>query len=171
VYSEGFDAGSANHGGGADDEFATLVLDERFVRAALIHEPSARERQAALLDAAGFGSAYPRGSRRPRSRGPFGRGRHQAAPLRWQRTVAQVMLVVLGMLAMLVAAAAVYRGGGTERQPGQSPASTASTSSGSTASGSTAADPSAGRASAVRTASASGAAAVAVPAGAAAVQG
>lgn len=147
MYSEGFDAGSANHGGGADDEFATLVLDERFVRAALIHEPSARERQAALLDAAGFGSAYPRASRRPRSRGPFGRGRHQAAPLRWQRTVAQVMLVVLGMLAMLVAAAAVYRGAGTEREPAQSPASTAS---------------------ATRTAAASSVAAAPVPAGAAA---
>jgi hypothetical protein len=123
VYSEGFDAGSANHGGGADDEFATLVLDERFVRAALIHEPSARERLSALSYDDGFGSAYPRKSGRSRWRG--GRGRHQALPPRWQRTVAQLMLLVLGALAVLVAVAAVDRGAGTAQKPTQVPTSTA----------------------------------------------
>ena len=125
MYSEGFDAGSANHGGGADDEFATLVLDERFVRAALIHEPSARERQAAMPYGGGLGSAYPRKSGRSRWRAPSARGRHQALPPRWQRTVAQLMLLVLGALAVLVAVAAVDRSPGTAQKPTQVPSSTA----------------------------------------------
>jgi len=126
VYSEGFDADSANHGGGADDEFATLVLDERFVRAALIHEPSARERQAALPSGGGgFGSAYPRKSARSRRGAAQPRGRHQALPGRWQRAVAQMMLVVLGVLAVLVAVAAVSRGTGTTQKPAQAPTTTA----------------------------------------------
>ncbi len=44
-YSDG-----ADHGG-ADDEFATVVLDEAFVRSAAVHEPSARERQLAAAEA------------------------------------------------------------------------------------------------------------------------
>ncbi|GAA2257769.1 hypothetical protein GCM10010430_47010 [Kitasatospora cystarginea] len=40
----------ADHGG-ADDEFATVVLDEAFVRSAAVHEPSARERQLAAAEA------------------------------------------------------------------------------------------------------------------------
>jgi hypothetical protein len=44
-YSDG-----ADHGG-ADDEFATVVLDEAFVRSAAVHEPSARERRLAAAEA------------------------------------------------------------------------------------------------------------------------
>jgi len=44
-YSDG-----ADHGG-ADDEFATVVFDEAFVRSAAVHEPSARERQLAAAEA------------------------------------------------------------------------------------------------------------------------
>ncbi|MGF1428156.1 hypothetical protein [Kitasatospora sp. LaBMicrA B282] len=40
----------ADHGG-ADDEFATVVLDEAFVRSAAVHEPSARERLLAAAEA------------------------------------------------------------------------------------------------------------------------
>lgn len=40
----------ADHGG-ADDEFATVVLDEAFVRSAAVHEPSALERQLAAAEA------------------------------------------------------------------------------------------------------------------------
>ncbi|MFD9127930.1 hypothetical protein [Kitasatospora sp. NPDC059571] len=39
----------ADHGG-ADDEFATVVLDEAFVRSAAVHEPSALERQLAAAE-------------------------------------------------------------------------------------------------------------------------
>ena len=128
MYSEGFDADSANRGDGADDEFATLVLDERFVKAALIHEPSAFERQTALRGKEGFGSAYPpRVPGRSRLRRRSGRGRYQAAPNGWQRTVIQMMLLVLGVLALMVAAAAVYRGAGTEKSPSQVPSRAATT--------------------------------------------
>ncbi|WP_035806164.1 SCO2584 family spore wall biosynthesis protein [Kitasatospora mediocidica] len=44
-YSDG-----ADHGG-ADDEFATVVFDEAFVRSAAVHEPTARERQLAAAEA------------------------------------------------------------------------------------------------------------------------
>ncbi|BFV59331.1 hypothetical protein KCMC57_up44350 [Kitasatospora sp. CMC57] len=44
-YSDG-----ADHGG-ADDEFATVVLDEAFIRSAAVHEPSAEERQLAAAEA------------------------------------------------------------------------------------------------------------------------
>lgn len=44
-YSDG-----ADHGG-TDDEFATVVLDEAFVRSAAVHEPTARERQLAAAEA------------------------------------------------------------------------------------------------------------------------
>ncbi|RKE19070.1 hypothetical protein BX266_2375 [Streptomyces sp. TLI_171] len=44
-YSDGADHGDA------DDEFATVVLDESFVRSAAVHEPSARERQLAAAEA------------------------------------------------------------------------------------------------------------------------
>lgn len=37
--------------GGADDEFATVVLDEAFVRSAAVHEPTAKERQLAAAEA------------------------------------------------------------------------------------------------------------------------
>ncbi|MBC3842313.1 hypothetical protein GXW82_25375 [Streptacidiphilus sp. 4-A2] len=95
------------------------------MRAALIHEPSARERQAVLPYAGGSGSAYPRKSGRQRWRGAPARGRHQALPGRWQRVVAQLMLVVLGVLAVLVAVAAVSRGTGTPQKPAQAPTATA----------------------------------------------
>ncbi|MFI6443558.1 hypothetical protein [Kitasatospora sp. NPDC050543] len=40
----------ADHGG-TDDEFATVVFDEAFVRSAAVHEPTAKERQLAAAEA------------------------------------------------------------------------------------------------------------------------
>ncbi|MGW6919404.1 SCO2584 family spore wall biosynthesis protein [Kitasatospora sp. NPDC054939] len=40
----------ADHGG-ADDEFATVVFDDAFVRSAAVHEPTAKERQLAAAEA------------------------------------------------------------------------------------------------------------------------
>ncbi|MFH8383253.1 hypothetical protein ACH4E7_20275 [Kitasatospora sp. NPDC018058] len=40
----------ADHGG-ADDEFATVVFDEAFVRSAAVHEPTAKERRLAAAEA------------------------------------------------------------------------------------------------------------------------
>ncbi|AUG77195.1 hypothetical protein CFP65_2361 [Kitasatospora sp. MMS16-BH015] len=55
-------SGGADHGD-ADDEFATVVFDEAFVRSAAVHEPSARERQLAAAEARfePDGVAYGRG--------------------------------------------------------------------------------------------------------------
>lgn len=44
-YSDGADQGDA------DDEFATVVFDEAFVRSAVVREPSAEERQLAAVEA------------------------------------------------------------------------------------------------------------------------
>jgi hypothetical protein len=117
------------------DVFEGLVLDEAFVLAALIHEPSAEERLLALRAGArrrGRASLSGSGSQAARTGSPrqagYGsgsfdgrRGRHQAVPGRWQRVVARVMLVVIGVLAILVAAAAVYRGATPGHQPMQRP--------------------------------------------------
>ncbi|MFC1409833.1 hypothetical protein ACEZCY_24150 [Streptacidiphilus sp. N1-12] len=124
---------------GAPDIFAGLVLDEAFVLAALIHEPSAEERLRSMrADAKRRGRAVT-GPKRLDQGGavrPVGiisrRGRYQAAPGRWQRVVARVMLVVIGLLAVLVAAAAVYRGTGLNGQP--VPGSSSGTGSSSTGS-------------------------------------
>ncbi|WP_377271467.1 hypothetical protein [Peterkaempfera sp. SMS 1(5)a] len=44
------DPDGADHGG-ADDAFAAVVLDEAFIRAATVHEPSAHERMLAAVEA------------------------------------------------------------------------------------------------------------------------
>ncbi|MFC1416483.1 SCO2583/SCO2584 N-terminal domain-containing protein [Streptacidiphilus cavernicola] len=128
---------------GTPDIFAGLVLDEAFVLAALIHEPTADERLRALRAGAkrrGRAVAGPARHADPevgRSAGIITRrGRYQAAPGRWQRVVARMMLVVIGMLAVLVAAAAVYRGAAPGSQPVPGPSSgVGSSSSGSAAAG------------------------------------
>jgi hypothetical protein len=134
VNPDGFDAGAGDAvpgdpetdipEAGAPDIFDGLVLDEAFVLAALIHEPSADERLKALRAGArrrGRAVSSPaRDDRVDAGRSPgiiTRRGRHQAVPGRWQRVVARVMLVVIGMLAVLVAAAAVYRGTDNSGQP------------------------------------------------------
>ncbi len=129
------------------DIFDGLVLDEAFVLAALIHEPTADERLKALRAgakrrgrAAATDTARQDGGDAARSAGIIpGRGRYQAAPGRWQRIVARVMLVVIGMLAVLIAAAAVYRGAGPSGQPAPGSSSGTGSSSASSTSGSPAA--------------------------------
>ena len=127
VNPDGFDTGSGDADAGQPDSdpadiFDGMVFDEAFVLAALIHEPSAAERSLALRGSnrrrgrAAAGPAAGRTATAGRPVTPFGpsRGRHQAHPGRWQRIIARMMLVVIGMLAVMVAAAAVYRGTGSE---------------------------------------------------------
>ncbi|MBW1601069.1 hypothetical protein JJV70_02915 [Streptomyces sp. JJ66] len=185
--------------GGADDAFASVVLDEAFVRAAAVHEPSAAERTRAATQARaeaeaaatredaynrpggeGFDDGFedepaPYGGR-PGEYGPFpgaydrydpygapgapggyegyggydsyhgddgldaeeahhGRAayaewarsrpaRHRA-PVRWQRPVAWVLAIVMGIGVIAMAFAAVYRGVSGQREaPRQPPATT-----------------------------------------------
>ncbi|WP_257033108.1 SCO2584 family spore wall biosynthesis protein [Streptomyces sp. 1331.2] len=71
----------ADHGG-ADDEFATVVFDEAFVRSAAVHEPTAKERQLAAAEArfesdaagAGWGHEVPAGDGLPLELRPYPSG-------------------------------------------------------------------------------------------------
>ncbi|MFF2751815.1 hypothetical protein ACFVVA_40535 [Kitasatospora sp. NPDC058048] len=71
----------ADHGG-ADDEFATVVFDEAFVRSAAVHEPTAKERQLAAAEARfesdaagpGWGCDVPAGDGLPLELRPYPSG-------------------------------------------------------------------------------------------------
>jgi hypothetical protein len=118
----GFDpvegAGDDDHGQ-PNGEFAAVVFDEAFVRAALVHEPSARERALSaparrpVVDYPDTPDEDPDGlplELRPLPYEPEHIGG-------WQRALARVMLVVIGVVAVLAAAAAVYRASGGSGAP------------------------------------------------------
>ncbi|TSB24600.1 hypothetical protein OG422_09655 [Streptomyces sp. NBC_01525] len=131
-----------DHGshGAADEDFASVVFDEAFVRGAQIHEPSAVERLVAAAEArAGLavgpehesGDPFdgPRGPAPYDDFAPYGPyGPHGGAlrPYRgtahWHRPVAWVLAVVMGVGLVALAFTAVHRtaGAGT---PGRPPAS------------------------------------------------
>ena len=114
-----------------DDEFASVVLDEDFVRSALFHEPTARERMLAVAD----GPAFPPGSAgRRRTDHPavpeldgdadldtdelYAAGHpYRGSTTRWHRPVAWALAVVMGIGVVALTFAAVYRGAGGGRQP------------------------------------------------------
>lgn len=144
--------------GRADDAFAAVAFDEAFVRAALVREPSARERLLMVgparlpLELVGTGPDDPvpadgaddpadddgtplelrpmRGFT-PGLHGTPWQWQHPAPAGHWQRVVARTMVVVIGMITVLVTAAAVYRaaGGphGGQLVPPQGPAPAATT--------------------------------------------
>ncbi|MEU5129001.1 hypothetical protein [Streptomyces mobaraensis] len=150
-----------SHRRGGEDEFAAVVFDEEFVRAAVVHEPSAAERVLAARARSGGGpgeddgyegyDAYERRSDgRTRRRtggpgawrtlthdldpddayGPYGRYGARRRPYRgrprWYRPVAWLLCVLLGIGAVALAFAAVYRGAssGDRRDPAPPPATT-----------------------------------------------
>ncbi|MGK5637239.1 hypothetical protein ACSNOK_02820 [Streptomyces sp. URMC 126] len=151
-----------SHHRGGEDEFAAVVFDEEFVRAAVVHEPSAAERVLAARARSGGGpgeddgyegyDAYGRradGRTRRRTGGgpgawrtlthdldpddaygPYGRYGSRRGPYRgrprWYRPVAWVLCVLLGIGAVALAFAAVYRGAssGDRRNPAPPPATT-----------------------------------------------
>ncbi|MEY9845177.1 hypothetical protein [Streptacidiphilus sp. MAP5-3] len=128
-----FDGAGDDDHGLVNGEFTAVVFDEAFVRAALVHEPSATERTLATGTRTPIEYADvdeeddPDGLPLELKPLPYA-DRHSA---RWQRVVARVMLVVIGIVAVLGAAAAVYRasGGsapGTNRGPGPSAPSSSS---------------------------------------------
>ncbi|MDX3237774.1 hypothetical protein PV392_19240 [Streptomyces sp. ME03-5709C] len=126
--------------GGADDEFASVVLDEAFIRAAAFHEPSAHERMLAAATAQAEAEASrPRVLRGEEATGPYdaedadGSAEDeeyqdlysQRSPYRgngrWHRTVAWVLAVVMGIGVVALTFAAVYRGAAGARQPSVPP--------------------------------------------------
>ncbi|MEU8541648.1 hypothetical protein AB0C52_16970 [Streptomyces sp. NPDC048717] len=76
-FSDGEDPDDSVDRGGADEEFATVVFDEDFVRAAAFHEPSAVERLLAAAQAradAEAEAARTRALARPGDDDPYGDG-------------------------------------------------------------------------------------------------
>ncbi|MDF2258110.1 hypothetical protein [Streptantibioticus ferralitis] len=137
--------------GGADDEFASVVFDEAFVRAATLHEPTAHERLLAAAQALAeadaartrIGGAEDDGLDDETLRhdgyrpgrfaddadqdhfGGYGRPHRHAyrSHTRWHRTIAWVLALVMGIGVIALTFVAVYRGaGGGGRQPAPLPA-------------------------------------------------
>jgi hypothetical protein len=115
-----------------DDEFASLVLDEDFVRSALFHEPTATERMLAVAER----PALPPGRHRSEPRvvpelddDPalesdelYAAGHpYRGSSTRWHRPVAWALAVVMGIGVVALTFAAVYRGASGSRQPTQPP--------------------------------------------------
>jgi hypothetical protein len=145
-FPDGDEPDSHSHGP-ADEEFATVVFDEDFVRAARIHEPTAVERMLAAAQAraeaeaqrAGAGSGraeedfYDDGhdtdgfSGDPDGYGPYGPYGGALGPYRgharWHRPVAWFLAVIMGIGMVALAFAAVYRGvAGSRQEPAPPPA-------------------------------------------------
>ncbi|GLF93742.1 SCO2584 family spore wall biosynthesis protein [Streptomyces yaizuensis] len=140
--------------GGADEDFAPVVFDEDFVRAAEVHEPTAVERLLAAAqaraeaEAARAAGAVPgahdddpgggRGRLRDGDHGdaddlwdldPYGPDGGALRPYRgsarWHRPVAWVLALVMGIGMVALAFTAVYRGAsGGRQEPAPSPATT-----------------------------------------------
>ncbi|MEU6809755.1 hypothetical protein ABZ920_12290 [Streptomyces sp. NPDC046831] len=138
-FSDGREPDDDHDRGVSDEEFASVVLDEAFVRAAVIHEPTAVERLLAAAQARAEASeaesrrAHATGERYEDGYGPdFGHGydlddlddtddaddfeRRHGFPgaygrqVRWHRPVAWMLAVVMGVGMVALAFVAVYRG-------------------------------------------------------------
>jgi hypothetical protein len=153
-FPDGWEPDDDHDHGVPDEEFASVVFDEDFVRAATVHEPTAVERLLAAARARAEASEAE--ARRARSRGdryddahaPEGthsgqdpgdgepddtdvlRDHHgpfgaYGKQVRWHRPVAWVLAVVMGIGMVALAFAAVYRGASSStRDQVPAPAST-----------------------------------------------
>lgn len=124
---------------GADEEFASVVLDEAFVRAAPFHEPSARERLLAAAQArAAAEAARLRVGADDEAHGLVGGGydddddlglyaghyrlrRPYGARSRWHRTIAWLLALVMGLGVVALTFAAVYRGASSSGRTSPTP--------------------------------------------------
>ncbi|MFC8508297.1 hypothetical protein ACFU3J_06010 [Streptomyces sp. NPDC057411] len=145
-FQDGGDPEDSVDRGGADEDFATVVFDEDFVRAAEIHEPTAVERLLAAAQARAEAEAararavagladdelYDDGYDPVRlpdgydpdtaddDFGPYGPHGGALRPYRgsarWHRPVAWVLALVMGVGMVALAFSAVYRGASANRQ-------------------------------------------------------
>ncbi|MFJ9810866.1 hypothetical protein ACIRTB_21825 [Streptomyces sp. NPDC101158] len=145
-FQDGGDPEDSVDRGGADEDFATVVFDEDFVRAATVHEPTAVERLLAAAQARAEAEAararavagladddlYEDGydpGRLPDGYdpdtadddlGPYGPHggalRPYRSSARWHRPVAWVLALVMGVGMVALAFSAVYRGASANRQ-------------------------------------------------------
>lgn len=151
--ADGWEPDDDHDHGVPDEEFASVVFDEAFVRSAVVHEPTAVERLLAAARARAEASeAEARRARGRTARGDgdglaghaFGLdadlddldgtdaddGRHgpgwaYGRPVRWHRPVAWLLALVMGVGMVALAFSAVYRGGSADsRDQAPPPAST-----------------------------------------------
>ncbi|MGW1954730.1 SCO2584 family spore wall biosynthesis protein [Streptomyces sp. NPDC001920] len=139
-FPDGWEPDDDHDRGVSDEEFASVVFDEAFVRAAVVHEPTAVERLLAAAQARAEASeaearrAHGRSERYDDGYGSEGRtgfghdpelddlddtdilDDHYGASgaygkqVRWHRPVAWVLALVMGIGMVALAFAAVYRG-------------------------------------------------------------
>lgn len=138
-FPDGWEPDDDHDHGVPDDEFASVVFDEAFVRAAVVHEPTAVERLLAAAQARAEASeaearrAHARGDRYDERYSPDGTdlshdpdlddlddpdvlADRYGAPgtygkqVRWHRPVAWLLALVMGVGMVALAFAAVYRG-------------------------------------------------------------
>ncbi|MGW7244528.1 SCO2584 family spore wall biosynthesis protein [Streptomyces sp. NPDC054804] len=139
-FPDGWEPDDDHDRGMSDEEFDAVVFDEAFVKAAVIHEPSAVERLLAAAQARAEASeaearrAHARGERYDDGYGPDGPDLGHGADLdddlddgdvledrygapgaygkhvRWHRPVAWMLALVMGVGMVALAFAAVYRG-------------------------------------------------------------
>ncbi|MER5523214.1 hypothetical protein ABT075_01180 [Streptomyces sp. NPDC002677] len=135
-FPDGWDPDDDHDRGMSDEEFDAVVFDEAFVKAAVIHEPTAVERLLAAAQARAEASeaearrAHARGERYDDGFGPdlghgadlddlddpdaledrYGTAGTYGKHVRWHRPVAWVLAVVMGIGMVALAFAAVYRG-------------------------------------------------------------
>jgi hypothetical protein len=156
--------------GVSDEEFASVVFDEAFVRAAVVHEPTAVERLLAAAQARAEASeaearrAHARGERYDDGFGPDGPGRFGHDPdldelddpdvledpyahpgpysrqVRWHRPVAWLLALVMGIGMVALAFTAVYRGVSSHREEPVPPPASTGLEQGSGAAPSASAD-------------------------------
>ncbi|MFE1902602.1 hypothetical protein ACFW96_02895 [Streptomyces gardneri] len=143
-FPDGGDPEDSVDRGGADEDYATVVFDEAFVRAATVHEPSAVERLLASAQAraeaesARTRAAVGSGDDDPYEDGydpagltyepddvgddasPYGRHGGALRPYRgsarWHRPVAWLLALLMGIGMVALAFSAVYRGAVANRQ-------------------------------------------------------
>jgi hypothetical protein len=169
-FSDGWEPDDDHDRGVSDEEFASVVFDEAWVRAAVVHEPTAVERLLAAAQARAEASevearrAHRRGERYddgygPDEHGDFGRdpdfddlddtdaleGRYGAPgaygkQVRWHRPVAWILALVMGVGMVALAFTAVYRGASSSREGQVPPPASTGLEQGGTAAPSASAD-------------------------------
>jgi hypothetical protein len=144
-FPDGWEPDDDHDRGVSDEEFASVVFDEAFVRAAAVHEPTAVERLLAAAQARAEASeaeaarrAHGRGERYDDGYGVDDPGAFGHDPdldtlddcdvldgpesggfgkrARWRRPVAWLLALVMGVGMVALAFAAVYRGASGGRQ-------------------------------------------------------
>lgn len=134
-FSDGKEPDDDRDRGVTDEEFASVVFDEDFVKAAAFHEPTAVERLLAAAEARAAEAELRRMSHgtegflhdfeddpEDADDEPYPPGARQS---RWHRPVAWVLALVMGIGMIVFAFAAVYRGAsGGSRDQVPSPAPT-----------------------------------------------